>query len=194
MTEEKKAKPKIADTELEKLQSQFDKFDENVQEMTLDRMNQAPIKEMEPQTKLAQSEIEKSKDIYLKPARSISSREHFNEKWRNDYNFSKEYVRFTAQNSEIIGECIESWTKPFPGMPAEFWKIPVNKPIWAPRYVAERIKACRYHRLVMNETTATASDGLGTFYGAMAVDTTVQRLDALPISTTKSVFMGANSF
>jgi len=79
-------------------------------------------------------------------------------------------------------------------MPAEFWKVPVNKPIWGPRHLAERIKGCRYHRLVMSETVSTGSDGVGQYYGAMAVDTTIQRLDALPVSSTKSVFMGAHSF
>lgn len=194
MTEDKKNKPKIADTELEKLDKQFKSFDENVQNLTLDKMNQAPIKEEEPQTKLAQSEIEKCKDIYIKPSRSISSHEKFDEKWRKDFNFATEYVRFTAENKEIIGEMIELWTKPFPGVPAEFWKVPVNKPIWGPRHVAERIKGCSYHRLVMHQHTTTGADGMGQYYGAMAVDTTINRLDALPVSSTKSVFMGANSF
>jgi len=194
MTEEKKPKPKVADSELEKLTEQFDNFDNNIQKMTLDRMNQAPVKEVEPQTKLSQSEIEKSKDIYLKPARSIASKEKFDEKWRRDFNFSTEYVRFTAENKEIIGEILEFWTKPFPGMPSEFWKVPVNKPIWAPRHVAERIKGCKYHRLVMDQHTTTGQDGAGQYYGAMVVDNTIQRLDALPVSPTKSVFMGAHSF
>lgn len=194
MTEEKKVKPKIAEFELEKINDQFKAMDESVQSMSLDRMNQAPKKEVEPQTKLSQSEIEKSKDIYLKPAKSISSREPFNEKYRNDYKFSTEYVRFTAENKEIIGETIELWTKPFAGMPAEFWKVPVNKPIWGPRHLAERIKGCRHHRLVMQQNTTTGSDGMGQYYGAMTVDTTVQRLDAIPVNERKSVFMGATSF
>jgi len=32
------------------------------------------------------------------------------------------------------------WTKPFPGMPAEEWAIPTNKPINGPRYVPSRLK------------------------------------------------------
>jgi len=64
MTEEKKPKPKVADSELEKLTEQFDNFDNNIQKMTLDRMNQAPVKEVEPQTKLSQSEIEKSLTVF----------------------------------------------------------------------------------------------------------------------------------
>ncbi len=199
MTEEVilKKKPKaqnsLAEKELDKAEQQFKEFDDNVKAMTLDRMNQTPKEDEEPVHKISQDEIEKSNDVYLKPYRSIGSKEKFNENFRKDFNFQKEYVRFIPENREIIGETIDVWTKPFPGMPAEYWKVPTGKPIWAPRYVAERIKACSYHRLVMQQST-TAADGMGQYYGTLAVDTTVQRLDALPVSTKKSIFMGANSF
>ena len=99
---------------------------------------------VEPQTKISQSDIAKSKDVYLKPAKTIGSKERFNEKFREDYNFSKEYVQFIAENKECIGETTELWTKPYPGLPAEFWQVPSNKPVWGPRYLAERIKGCAH--------------------------------------------------
>lgn len=200
MTEELKkgpGRPKVnsaAEKELEKAQKQFDEFDQQVKEMTLDRMNMAPKQEIEPQTKIAQSDLEKSKDIYLKPARTIGSKEKFNERFRDDYNFSKEYVNFISENKECIGETSEFWTKPYPGLPAEFWQVPSNKPVWAPRYVAERIKGCTHHRLVMQENRSTGSDSMGQYFGSMAVDTTIQRLDAYPVTKKRSVFMGANNF
>ena len=189
-------KPKVnsaGEKELDKAVEQFQAFDENVKSLTLDRMNQAPKLEVEPQTKMSQGEIADSKDIYLKPHRSISSREKFNEDFRKDYNFSKEYVYFIAENHEIIGEDIDIWTKPFAGLPAEWWKVPVNKPVWGPRYLAERIKGCSYHRLKMEETVTQAS-GMGQIYGQMVADTTIQRLDARPATKTKSIFMGAHAF
>lgn len=182
-----------SERELEKAEKQFQEFDEQVKSMTLDRMNMAPKQEMEPQTKLSSSEISNSRDIYLKPKRSISSKEKFNEKFRDDYDFSKEYVQFTAENKEVIGEDVTLWTKPFPGVPAEEWVVPVNKPVWGPRHLAERIKGCSYHRLTMTDR-ATSQDGNGMYYGVMSVDTTLQRLDALPVSQRKSVFMGMNDF
>jgi hypothetical protein len=194
MTEDKKVKPKVAETEMNKLEKQFEAFDKNVQELTQDRMNAAPKADQEPQTKIAQSDLEKSKDIYLKPKKSIGCKEKFNEKYRDDYNFKKEYVHFTAENHEIIGENLDLWTRPFPGLPAEEWIVPVNTPVWGPRYLAEQIKGCTYHRLKMQQNVSTGADGTGQYYGSMAVDTTVQRLDALPVSKRKSVFMGANSF
>lgn len=183
-----------SEKELDKVAQQFETFDKNVQDLTLDRMNKAPLKEVEPQTKLSSKELEKSKEIYLKPITQIGSKEKFNERYRNDYNFAIEPVRFIAENHEMIGEAIELWTKPFAGMAAQFWHVPVNKPVWGPRHLAEQLKKGRYHRLKMDETTTIASDGMGQYYGAMAVDHIIQRIDAMPVSTSKSIFMGAVNF
>jgi len=182
--------------ELDKVEKQFESFDKNVKELTQDRMNMAPKLETEPQTQLSSKEIQKSKDIYLKPSKSIgcSLKDKFNEDYRSQYNFDKEYVQFIAENNEIIGETIEIWTRPYGGMPAEFWEVPTNKPVWGPRYLAEQIKGCKYHRLIMKQNVGVGADGMGQYYGAMAADSTIQRLDARPATTRKSVFMGANSF
>lgn len=182
-------KPNMSESALEQAKSQFDSFDNQIQTLTLDRMNETPKEEVEPQTKLSQHEISNSKDIYLKPKRSISSREKFNEEYREEYNFSKEYVHFIAENKELTGESIEIWTKPFPGMPAEEWCIPSNKPIWGPRYLAEQIKRKYYHRLRMDDKTVISQDGHGSYTGAMVVDTTIPRLDAYPVSSRRSVFI-----
>lgn len=179
--------------ELDRVQNQFEEFDNQVKSMTLDRMNQKPKEETEPQTKLSQADIAKSKDIYLKPKRTISCQDKFNELYRDEYNFQKEYVQFIAENKEIIGETIDIWTRPFAGMPAEEWDVPVNKPVWGPRYLAEQIKRCYYHRLIMQEKP-TYSEGGNQFFGSMAVDTTVPRLDAVPVSSRRSVFMGSTTF
>jgi len=180
--------------ELDRVEKQFDAFKEDVDKMTLDRMNVTPRRDEEPQTQLSQQEIFKSKDIYLKPIKTVGCQDKFNEKWREDYNFQKQYVQFQAENKEIIGEEIDLWTRPFPGMPAEEWKVPVNKPVWGPRYLAEQIKRCYYHRLIMQPNLGTGSDHAGQYYGSMAVDSTVARLDAIPVSSKRSVFMGATNF
>ncbi len=193
MVDKPNPKSSLAEKELDKAEKQFKEFDENIKNLTMDRMNQAPKLEQEPIHKIAQADIADAKDIYLKPYRSISSPEKFNENYRNDYNHAKEFVYFIAEHREIVGEDIDVWTKPFAGMPCEWWKVPVGKPVWGPRYVAERIKGCSYHRLTM-QNTITDSSGMGQFYGQMAVDTTIQRLDALPASKRRSIFMGAHTF
>lgn len=194
MTEKPKPRSTLAEKELDKAQRQFDDFDNQVKDLTLDRMNMAPKEDVEQQTKIAQSDISQSKDIYLKPKKSIPSREKFNEDYRKDYNFQKEFVFFIAENKEIIGESIDLWTKPFAGMPAEEWIVPVNTPVWAPRYVAEQIKRKFYHRLTMKENETVSSDAIGTYQGRIVVDTKVARLDAIPATKNRSIFMGANNF
>lgn len=190
-------KPKMTNSasqkELDKCEKQFEAFDQNVKDLTQDRMNMAPKLEVEPQTKISQKDLDKKPDIYLKPDKSIGCADKFNEKFREQYNFDKEYVQFIAENKELIGETIEIWTRPYGGMRAEFWKVPTNKPVWGPRYLAEQIKRKCYHRLIM-QPSMTNSEGGMQYYGQMAADTTIQRLDATPVSTRKSVFMGANNF
>lgn len=191
-----------AQSSLDKAEKDFQKFDESVKEMTLDRMNQAPKLEQEPQTKISNREAQKKEGIWLKPKRTVApgvntktgEREKFNEKFRKDYEFAKEYVKFVAEHKELIGETIEIWTKRFPGTNCEFWEVPTNKPVHGPRYLAEQIKGCTYHRLHMDEQKIASSDGLGTITGSMVVDHTVNRLDANPISDKTSVFMGTSGF
>lgn len=185
-------KPKVSQGQdaIDRAEKQFEAFDASIQQMTMDRMNQAPKQETEPQTKLSSKEIERSQDIYLKPHTTIVCRDKFNEAFRDEYNFQKEYVHFIAEHNELKGEVIELWTRRFGGMPAEFWKVPTNKPVWGPRYLAEQIKKKYYHRLVM-ENRLSHSVGIGEMYGVMAVDTTIQRLDARPVSSKRSIFMGA---
>jgi hypothetical protein len=183
----------VGQQEVEKAKEQFDHFDKEIQSMTLDRMNLTKRPETESSLKVSQQELERSNGLYLKPIKSIGCRDKFNERFRAAYEYDKEYVNFTAKHNELIGEEIEIWTRPYGGMPAEEWKVPTNKPVWGPRYLAEQIKRKFHHRLVMTENTHS-STGVGQFYGSMAADTTIQRLDAHPVSQRKSVFMGSNSF
>jgi len=180
--------------ELQKAQEQLEHFENQVKELTLDRMNEAPKLETEAQTKLSQNEIANSKDVYLKPKRTISSQEKFKEVFRSKYEYAKEYVYFIAENKEIIGESIDMWTKPFPGVPAEEWMVPVNTPVWGPRYLAEQIKKASYHRLIMKQDQSFGSDHMGQYQGVMVADNIVQRLDAMPATKKRSIFMGATSF
>jgi hypothetical protein len=192
--EKPKAKNSKAEQELDRVKEQFDAFEENIKSLNLDALSAAPKLEMEPQTKLSQKELEKSKDIYLKPYRTVSSKEPFNERFRDEYTFQKEYVRFIAENKECIGEKAELWTKPFPGCTCEFWQVPTNKPVWGPRYLAERIRGCVYSEMHMDDTRGVAQDGAGTYMGQMVITKQRPRLTAEPVSERKSVFIGASGF
>ena len=197
MTDKPKVTNSLAAKELDKAQAQFDAFDKNVKDLTMDRMSAAPKEETEPQHRMSQREIAKVPEHYLKPHKTIGCKEKFNEKYREPYEFDKQFVPFIAEHREQ-SDLIEIWTKPYAGVPAQMWNVPTNKPVFGPRFLAEQIKRKRYHRLVMQDRTVGAPQGVGMggteFYGQMAADTTIQRLDAHPVSQSKSVFMGAGNF
>lgn len=197
------SKPELSNSyaqrELDKAEQQFEQFNDSVKEMNLDRMNAAPKHEVEG-PRISQKEIDRSKDIYLKPKKTIwamdpktGKGQPFNEKFRAEYEYRKEMVQFIAEHKELSGDMIEKWTRPYGGLPAEFWEVPTNKPVWGPRYLAEEIKNKSYHKLTMDDRV-TGSDGRAQYFGAIAVESTVQRLDAHSVSQKKSYFMGASGF
>lgn len=194
MAEKPSPKSSLAEKELDKAQAQFEHYEANIASLTLDKMNEAPLKESEPHNKLTQNQIADSNDIYIKPFKTIACRDKFNEDYRKDWDFAKEYVYITAQNNMILNEFLQFWTKPFAGIPYEEWKIPVNKPIWVRRHVAEQIKNCVHHELVMDESKKVESNEFGDFCGQMVAKKTVQRFDAFPATKKKSIFMGTSTF
>lgn len=191
-TEKPKASSGFAQSELDKAEKQFNEFDANLKELAASRPTE-PSRPTE-EIRISQKEINNSKEIHLQPKRRIGSREKFNENFRSQYEYAKEKVGFIAEHKELSGENIEIWTKPFPGLAAEEWIVPTNKPVFGPRYLADQIKRKYYHRLVMKENVTTGSDGMGSYFGSMAYDTTIARLDCHPVSDRKSVFMGKSSF
>ena len=195
MAEKPVPKSHLGERELDRVEKEFKEFDQHVNDLTIDRMNQSPKQETEPQTKLSQQEISHAKDIYLKPVKSISATNPFNEKFREAYNFDKEFVQFIVENKECIGDDVEIWTRKYAGVPAEFWNVPTNKPVWGPRYLAEQIKECSYHRLSMQEAGPQyGQDRIASYHQKIIVDSVVQRIDALPVSKKRSIFMGSGGF
>lgn len=197
------ARPRLnreGEQELDKIDSQMDAFQDETKSITLDETRSAPKHEMEPQTKLAQSEIDKTKDLYLKPKRTIGpgvnpktgEREKFNEKFRDEYNQKKQYVQFIAENNEIIGESADFWVKKFPGTNLEEWLVPVNKPVWAPLYVKERLEECGY--TVFKSTQSKVSHEGISYDGYLEVQERKNRLDAREVSKKRNIYMGNVSY
>lgn len=188
-------RPRVSDKDLKPLENQMEGMQKEIKRMNFDKLSLAPRHEEESQTKLSQQEIKKNNRIYLRPHRTIGAKEAFNEHYRPAWEFDKQYVNFIAENREVQGDAIDIWTKPYAGVPAQWWKVPVNVPVWAPRYVAEQIKRKHYHRLEMREQEASnlvAADQYGTFTGRFVATKTINRLDAMPVSSSTSIFMGAS--
>jgi hypothetical protein len=180
--------------ELDKVEAQTKAFESEIKDLTFDKLNEAPKAEVEAQTQMSTREIANSKDIYLKPLKTIGTKEAFNEKFREAYNYDKEYVRVIAENRELIGESIQIWTKPYAGVRAEYWEVPTNKPVYVPRYLAEQMKRKYYHRLTMQEGTVTEQSAVGTITGKMIADSTIQRLDCFAAPTHKTFSMTKRNF
>lgn len=189
----RRSKSPEVERKMDESERQFDEFKESVDKLNLDAMNKASLLEVEPQTKISNKDLAKSKIIYLKPTKSLPDGNKFNERFRQEYEFQKEQVLFIAEHKESPGDTIEMWTHPFGGTPTHFWQIPTNKPLSGPRYLAEQIKKCNYHRLKMKESV-TREDGMGQWYGNMVSDNTISRLDAIPFTQNRSIFMGSVAF
>jgi len=194
------SKPKVNEfgqSELDKAEKQFDQFNEQVKDATSSvpapqRMDLSRTKNDQLQKPLSQNQITGCKDVYLKPKHSIGCRNKFNERFRDSWNFDKQLVAFIAEHKELVGESIDIWTKPYAGVPAEEWIVPVNTPVWGPRYLAEQIKRKYYNRLTLDESKAVSQDGTGTIYGRIVAEEQRQRLDCHPVNKGRtSVFMGA---
>lgn len=174
-------KPKSLSKELERADEQFKAFDDQVKSLTVDEVAKATLHETEPQTKLSDREANKMDAPVIKPSRTMSCKNKFNERFRAEYEEDRQLVKCIAENNEVKGETIELWTKFYPGVPAEFWQVPVGKPVYLPKYVAKRLSECEYHRFVMEDSINTGTDGMGTYHGALAVKETRRRLDCRPV-------------
>jgi hypothetical protein len=198
-------KPKLksgeAQREIDRVEADIDATRDSISAMSLDELNKAPKYEVEPQTRMSTRELQNAKQTYLKPLKTIyavdpksGQSQKINPKFDAARAFDSQIVCFTAENNMMIGQKIEIWTRPYGGMPAEYWEVPCNTPVWGPRYLAEQIKRKFYHIIEMDQQTIVGGDGLGSYTGGIEVKKTIQRLDAHPVSQNKSLFMGATGF
>jgi hypothetical protein len=202
-TEESMAKelsqPKVnaqGQAELDKAEKQFAEFDQEVKDKAGTvpaprKMDLSKRSDVEMQVPMSQNQIAGFKDIYLKPKKSIGSKEKFNERFREQWEFDRQQVAFIAEHKEVQGESLDLWTKPFPGCNCEEWVVPVNVPVWGPRYLAEQIKRKYYNRLSIDENKQVGTNQAGTMYGQLIVSEQKQRLDCHPVNKgNTSIFMG----
>lgn len=173
--------------ELDKVEAQFDQFEKQL--MALNNMPMGNAEATEQQTKISTREANTSDAPYLKPIRTIGpgvnpktgEKEGFNEKFRSQYEYAKQYIRVIAENNEIVGETIECWTKPFPGINLEFWRVPSNKPVMIPRYLASQLATRQYIRYSMEEPRMRGTEDGHQFYSGMIGRDVRKRLDCRPV-------------
>lgn len=168
--------------ELDKAQAQFDQFDAKLK--SLNPFDRSKDNEHDAQVKLSTKEGQLADAPYIKPVRSVATKEPFNEKYRKAWEYGWQYVKCVVENNEIKGEGVEVWTKKFAGDPAHFWKVPCNKPIYIPRLLAKQLSECKYVRYVAQDPRLTGgADGVtGGYFSDIVAETVQHRIDARAVS------------
>lgn len=146
------------------------------------------IPEVEVQTKLSDREAKKADAPVIKPLRSIKrpqggkdgAKVFWDEKNRAQWEYDWQLVRCIVENHEIIGESVPAWTSKWGCDNADYWMVPVNKPIMIPRHLAVQLSKCCYHRLIMEDRPVEQSH-MGTITGAMTVDHVKHRINCRPV-------------
>lgn len=174
-----------ADVQFNEVKRDFKETVTEVIERTISLPECVPDHDIRRSTK----ELKQADVLVLKPLKSISDKSKFNEKYRKEWEEAWTYVKAIVENHEIIGESVECWTKKFPGDPAHFWRVPVNKPVMMPRLLAQQLAECKYHRIVMEEKAQSSGDGL-TFYGAAQAVEVRNRISARIIPESTKIAMG----
>ena len=185
---------KELEKEIVKLNAKFEEYEKKIEALTLENTRLAKDKDEDNITRLSQREIAKSPDIYVKPKKTLMAvGEKFNEKYREEYNYKKQYVRVIAEHRECPGDTIEIWTKRFAGTPAEFWEIPTGKPVFIPRYVAEELADRKYNKIKMDGDSRDDRNRSGSYgeieqYGMPTVEEKIKRITAYSASTNATIF------
>lgn len=179
----------VSELELQKAEKTFESFSDQVKELSSPPLSESTLEKRKEdadfQTKLSKQEIKHDKTPYLKPERYISSspKEKFNPLWEKLRERDREYVKVIVENNEVKGESVALWYKKWPTDNAEFWQVPVNKPVYIPRGVADQLAKCRYNRLTTAErpmqqvlAEASAEGGIGISQ-TLVVKETHRRID-----------------
>lgn len=159
----------------------LEKTTEEMKNLTVDEINKAPLTEVEPQTKMSKEEVEHYDAPVIKPTRSFPAHSKPSSKEKKERERGWELVKCIAENVEIYGEKIEFWLNKYLGDPTHFWEIPVNKPIYLPRFVAEHLATRTYHRFKMVDRSGRSfMEGSSSGEESLVVRETLARVTCKP--------------
>jgi hypothetical protein len=168
--------------------TQSNEFSKELSKLNIDATSSLKTEETENQTKLSKREIKREQLPKITYIKSIASQEKFNERFRDEWKYAWEYVSCIVENKEVPGEQVEFWMKDYPGEDATFWRVPVNKPILLPRFVAQHLSARAYAQLSMDPgETREIGDGVQQ-YGFPVYKSMKKRIDCIPVSSYTNPF------
>lgn len=150
----------------EKLVTQVLENQVQMNALTTDKINELAPKPVEQEVKLTMKQkAEAEGAIYIEPRRKLQSLGKLPEKWETMHKHDWEYVCGTFQPENIGGrantENFTFWFRKWPGDPDCMWEIPVNRPVYVPRMIAQHLsgekegftgmEAMKYHTFDMME-------------------------------------------
>ena len=137
--------------EVEKIDLQMDATQANLAQINVD--TKPDIFQERKETPLTQKELH-SDAPYIKPSRrmaAVSKPKPEQEKLRKA---AWEYIKCIVENYELRSESVDFWyTPPLSGEDTCEWIVPVNRPIYLPRMVAEHLATRSYNRIVMQDAS-----------------------------------------
>ena len=131
----------------EKLVQSVIETEQSLKELTVDKINETPDVELEPQTKLTNRQLADSLGCkYIEPLSKLKAIGTLPEKLRKQHARDWEYVKGIYENINEIGQAITFSLCLYPGDPDCVWKIPANTPVYVPRMVANHLENVQqYH-------------------------------------------------
>lgn len=168
----------LVQKEVDRLDAEFQAKSHQMSNLTQEEISKAPVKEVEPKTNLSRAQIQEIDAPKIVP--TMSKRANGKKKPEQDALRRRawEYVKVICENNEILQEPLQFWHKPMiAGEDCNYWQIPVGRPVYIPRHLAEHIRSRKYHRLIMQEEMTVERNQFGEMKGKMVATETRQRLD-----------------
>lgn len=137
--------------ELDRVEEQISSYEEKINSLEPASLTTDKPIETAPQTQISKKQIEMTDAPWIRPSKTFSSRAKPLPQLEADRKRAWEYVKVIAENKEIQGEMIEFWLLKFPGDSHCYWQVPVNRPIYVPRMVAEHLASRNYTRWRMRD-------------------------------------------
>lgn len=139
--------------ETEKLVKGVANLQEDLNSLTVDKINETAVSEPEVEIQLTMKQKAASEHCkYIEPKRSMKALGKLPEKLKAQHSKDWEYVKGIYENYIVSGESVSFWLCLYPGDPDCLWEIPANTPVYVPRMVAKHLEEVqKYHTFDFKE-------------------------------------------
>ncbi len=166
----------------EEMVKNVSKISEDMNQLTMDKIDETPDKEPEIQTKLTNKEMADELGIrYIEPKRMLGILGELPESLKKEHDHDWEYVKGIYENIDNIGESVEFWYTKYPGDHDCLWELPSNVPVFVPRMIAKHLEDVQQYHKFDYKNKGTAALQHGDFEDTFETVETVYRGKFRPI-------------